>query len=348
MGIDLPALTRAVQANCDISDATHAGQYTLCIYLLKMREYYRWAHGLDLHEPIDNADMGRWLNEREQHWETVEDEAFVDLPVNGSRVDAFDSATVNDVLAGHGLVYSAGYVLRGKPHFFLAELEREIRQDDVRILVSGRELARELSAPPALSQGETVFIRTESLRRTLWEKVEESLWSKGDSPLTRAIACYDFANHLQDSLDRMCRRETDTVVAHEIGEVRAGGLLDDAQWNALIMQSRGTPLELMLRAVRDNLADCLATLPDLVTAADPARLHFYAASLSNMRKALFPALRQAYDDWHGSGSLTAIEEIAGKGVQHWLGLTRRILELHATSGIDDPAAYARLIESNTL
>ncbi len=40
-------LISQVQHNCDISDANHAGNYTLCIYLLKMREYYRWIHALD-------------------------------------------------------------------------------------------------------------------------------------------------------------------------------------------------------------------------------------------------------------------------------------------------------------
>ena len=38
----LQPLLSAVQRNCHISDARHAGDYTLCIYLLKMREYFRW------------------------------------------------------------------------------------------------------------------------------------------------------------------------------------------------------------------------------------------------------------------------------------------------------------------
>jgi hypothetical protein len=38
---NLPQLTNAVQRNCDISDARHAGDYRICTFLLKMREYYR-------------------------------------------------------------------------------------------------------------------------------------------------------------------------------------------------------------------------------------------------------------------------------------------------------------------
>ena len=34
-------LIQTVQRNCHIADARHAGDYTLCVYLLKMREFYR-------------------------------------------------------------------------------------------------------------------------------------------------------------------------------------------------------------------------------------------------------------------------------------------------------------------
>ncbi|HKJ07631.1 MAG TPA: hypothetical protein VKA76_00940, partial [Gammaproteobacteria bacterium] len=45
---ELRTLCAKVQKNCHISDARYAGDYTLCIYLLKMREYYRWEKGYSL------------------------------------------------------------------------------------------------------------------------------------------------------------------------------------------------------------------------------------------------------------------------------------------------------------
>lgn len=42
MDDNLQALSTAVQHNCDIADAQHARNFTLCTYLLKMRELYRW------------------------------------------------------------------------------------------------------------------------------------------------------------------------------------------------------------------------------------------------------------------------------------------------------------------
>ena len=42
----LAQLVSAVQRNCGISDARHAGDCGRCTFLLKMREYYRWEHAL--------------------------------------------------------------------------------------------------------------------------------------------------------------------------------------------------------------------------------------------------------------------------------------------------------------
>jgi hypothetical protein len=238
-------------------------------------------------------------------------------------------------------------VVQNKPHFFLAELEQLQQHDDYRIIVSGREFARELTAPPAMSQGRDIFIRRESLRRTVWEKVEESLWNKSQSPLSQAVACYDFNQQLDESLQAMCDNEVATLVAHEIGEIRAGKLLG-SEWQVMISAVDHGPLELMLRAIRDNLADCLETLPQMLGRLEPARLHFFIANLGNMRKALFPALREAYDDWQQTGSTTRLEDIVDNGRQHWLQLAQDLLGQFGRDGMRDRAAYQSLIEQNTL
>ena len=348
MGISISELKESVQYNCSISDATHAGQYTLCIYLLKMREFYRWEQGLGFNDRIDNEKIGQWLTLQEEQWEQLESEPLAPVQVNGNSFDAFDSESINEAINSAGLVYSAGYVLRGKPHFFLAELEQRHFQDDYQILISGRELARELSAPPALSQGRNIFIRSESLRRTIWEKVEESLWNKSRSPLVRAIECYDFKNNLEASLQNMCDKELQTLVCHEIGEIKAGAMIGATSWAGLLSDVQGTALELMLRAIRDNLADCLSTLPDLIETDDPARLHFYIATLTNMRHSIFPSLRAAYDDWHSSGSMAYLHDISAKGEEHWCNIANRAIEIYKTAGTDRLDEFESLIEANAL
>ena len=347
MEFKLTDLKAHVQHNCHISDALHAGDYTLCIYLLKMREYFRWENAMGFDERIDNEHIGRWLTEREAHWENVEDSAFTPVIIDGVEFDPFDIDAINQALDKHRLVYSAGYILRGKPHFFLADIVDIHEYNDYRIIVSGKEHARELTAPPALSQGRTIFIRGESLRRTVWEKVEESLWNKEQSPLVRAISCYDFKNRLEESLQEMCKREIDTLVAHEIGELKAGELLGE-QWQEMVAAAEHPPLELMLRSVRDNLADCLSTIPDIMTNLEPARLHFYIANMGNMRKALFPALREAYDNWLADGSTTHFETLAKTGKAHWLSVAQSLLDRFQKQGKIDKDEFQDFIESNTL
>jgi hypothetical protein len=248
------------------------------------------------------------------------------------------------------LIYSAGYILRGKPHFFLANLIDEYQHGECNILICGKEHARELSSPPALSQGKQIYIRKEALRRTVWEKVEESLWNKNESPLARAIACYDFENDLENSLTALCDSEMKTVIAHEIGEVMAGKLLGDS-WKEMISAVDHLPLELMIRAIRDNLADCISTLPELVApknSLDPARLHFYIANISNMRKSLFPALREAYDHWLADGLLEHFERVLTQGESHWLALAKELQELFLKEGKIDKIKFQERIESNHL
>ena len=59
-------LSEVVQTNCDISDARHARDYTMCVYLLKMREYYRWAKGYGMTEALPRDELGNWVLKREE------------------------------------------------------------------------------------------------------------------------------------------------------------------------------------------------------------------------------------------------------------------------------------------
>jgi hypothetical protein len=346
MEFKLSELQTNVQHNCHISDASHARHYTLCIYLLKMREYYRWEQAIGFDDRIDNKNIGLWLTERESLWETLEETPFSALTIGDQEFEPFDIDAINRVLKKENLVYSAGYVLHGKPHFFLADIIQTHNHDEYQIIVSGKEHARELSAPPALSQGRTIFIRSESLRRTVWEKVEESLWNKEQSPLVRAISCYDFKNRTEESLALMCDREVDTLVAHEIGEITAGKQLGET-WQQMLSTAEHAPLELMLRSIRDNLADCLTTIPNIIEDLEPARLHFFIANMGNMRKTLFPSLRESYDKWLHDGSVDQFEKIANEGKEHWLSVAENLQDIFQKEGTIDKVKFQNYIESST-
>lgn len=328
-------LIQTVQRNCHIADARHAGDYTLCVYLLKMREFYRWEQGIRFNQVVTSDDVGEWLTRREAIWDELDGQDYAPLPVNGHDAhDPFASEAINAALNGAGLVYSAGYGRRCRPLFFLAELEQTIEQDGYTILVAGRELARDVEAPPAMNQGKKVFIRRESLRRMLWEKADEWRWSGLDNPMGRALACYDFDTDVEAALDVMAAAEIDMIVAHEIGEVKAGQVLGDAAWQQMLFALPASHADIMLRAVRDHLADCLHTLPELLARDNPAIIHFYFGNLTAMRKKLAPQLLEAYQYWHETGDAGKIALWAAWGREHWAQVGHEALGLFNAKGVE--------------
>jgi Family of unknown function (DUF6866) C-terminal domain/Family of unknown function (DUF6866) N-terminal domain len=325
--VQLQSLQASVQHNCHISDARFASDFTMCVYLLKMREYYRWEMGYSYAAVLAHDEVGEWLTRREHLWETLEEKPFIPLEIDGKRYDPFDADLINEVLAPHGLVYSAGYGAKAKPHFFLARLERHSLHEGYRIHISAEEYARDLSAPPAMSQNAQIFIRRESLRRMLWERLEEWRWNRLDNAMGRALQCYDFERDLDGALEAMTDTEIRTLMLHEIGEVQAGRELGEC-WRDMIDSFPRSRLELMSRAVRDHLADALSTLPTLLQEQHAPSLHFYFANLSGMRKQIYPALLKAYQYWVEYADTSRLEEQIARGREHWLQVARDLLELH--------------------
>lgn len=320
----LPALAQAVQRNCDISDARHAGDYGLCTFLLKMREYYRWENELPFGRALPKDELGEWLKSREQAWEHLEQDAFEPLPLEGGALDPFEAAAANQELLPQGGVYGAGYGRMGKQVFFLGALQRIDQREGLTICVSSCEYARELAAPPAMLQGRTIYVRLESVRRYLWEKIEEWQWRKQGGAMSRVLAGYDFIADPERALARMAENETESMILHEIGEARAGELLG-AAWGERALAAQGTRAELAMRAVRDLLADCLVTLPALVARANHPALHFYFATFDAARRELFPQALQAYEAFVASGSLAPLERVAAEGAERWLAEARAAL-----------------------
>jgi hypothetical protein len=323
---NFPQLASVVQHNCDISDARHAGEYGLCTFLLKMREYYRWENELPFARALPKDELGDWLKAREQQWDGIETENFAPLPLASGDLDPFDAEAANRELLPQGCVYSAGYGRFQKPTFFLGRLLRIEARAGFTILVSSCEYARELAAPPAMLQGHTIFLRQESVRRYLWERIEEWQWRKLDNAMARALASYDLMTDTEAALQRMADNETETMILHEVGEAMAGELLGD-QWHELVMSVARTPSEPIARAVRDLLADCLSTLPGLLERANLPALHFYFAIFDAPRRQLFPEAAAAYEHFLKHGSRDRLWQVVREGKERWLATARGLLAL---------------------
>lgn len=340
-------LTKIVQQNCHIADAIHAGDYTLCIYLLKMREFYRWEKDETFSTNLPNTIVGKWLRQREELWDKLETTNYQNIKFENESLSPFESVPINTNLMQHQLVYSGGMGINNRPHFFLAELDLYEEHDDYTLYVAGKEYARDMSAPPAMSHQNIIYIRKESFRRLLWEKLETWRWNKPENALGRAFACYDCENNLDTALTQMTDAEVTNVIQHERGEIQAGNLLGE-EWHDLLFSLPHSKASIMLRAVRDHLADSITTLPALLTLNSTPSWHFYFGNLNNMRKDLYPSIIKGYDEWNETGSLSKMTKVVNKGKEHWLNLCTQILQINSSNLKSQQIEIQNLIENNRL
>ena len=340
-------LAKTVQLNCHIADASHAGNYTLCVYLLKMREFYRWEQDATFATNLPNNTVGAWLRQREELWDELEKSDYQNIKFENESLSPFESASINKNLLQHQLVYSGGIGINNRPHFFLAELDLYEQHEEYSLYVAGKEYARDMSAPPAMSHQNNIYIRKESFRRLLWEKLETWRWNKPDNALGRAFACYDCENNLDDALTQMTDVEVTNVIQHERGEIQAGNLLGE-KWHDLLFSLPHSKSSIMLRAVRDHLSDSLTTLPALLDLNSAPSWHFYFGNLNNMRKDLYPSIIKGYDEWYETGSLSKMASIIEEGQQHWLKLCQQILQVNEANKKSQLIEIQKLIENNRL
>lgn len=321
---DLDALTRAVQRNCDLADAHHARDASLCIYLLGMREFYRWQAALPLGAPLPREAVGRWIAERERRWEQLRSAAsqFGALPLAGG-LDAFDEPSVNAVLVPHGLLYGAGIGRFGAPLFFLADIAAVELREGARVLITERERARGLHAPPALARADTIVVRKDALRRWLWTQVEGSQRRAREDALAQALRLQP-GSDLAERVAALAERQTESLVLHELGELHAGRLLG-AQWESMLAALSDRRAELVARAVRDLLADTLVTLPRLIEREDIGALHAWFAQFDGLRRSLAPALAALHPGPFDASHLRALGDEAARQRDHWQEVALRLL-----------------------
>lgn len=325
----LERIYEVVQKNCHISDGWYAQDYGLCTYLLKMREFYRWEKKLGFSAKLSNDDVGEWLSQREALWQTLENDQFDCIPLDNHCYDPFDNEAINQALIPQGLVYSGGYGQFRKPLFFIGRLLRQEQQGQYHIFVADTEYARDLTAPPAMSQGNFIFIRQESVKRSLWERLEEWHWQQKEDYLQKMTTYYNFSQNSEELLDSLVTDQVEMMIAHEKGEVEAGHLLGDA-WEEMLLQLTSAKAELIARAVRDHLADCLVTLPNLLQNGHYPLLVLYFTNLKGMRKALFPLLHQYFQQWlQEETPITNLQQMVKLGKIHWLQIASQLLSVYA-------------------
>lgn len=340
----IQSVVDTVQRNCHISDARHASDYTLCIYLLKMREFYRWEKSLSPDVELNPEHIGEWLTEREALWDTLEPDDYAPITTETHTWHSFDAENINNDLLKHGYIYSAGYGPKSKAIFFLAELEEQLLKDEYNIFISGHELARDLTAPVAMSQQNNIFIRRESLQRMIWEKTEEWGWHQNKNAMFRAMNFYDFNKDAKAALEAMTRAELNSVILHEIGEIQTATELTN--WREMITELPRTQAEIMAHAIKDLLSDAVSTLPSLINNQQDASIHFYFANFTHMRKELSPTLLNAYQQWEEDRNYNKLLQVVNSSGYHWFDIALDILDLYEHRNDNLAESIAALANEN--
>ena len=325
------ALVAAVQRNCDLSDAAHAQELSLCTYLLELREFFRWERALPLDAAPDRAQVSRWIAQREDLWRSLDEAGsadFVQLPLS-PPVAPFDEDAANESISALGLVYGAGIGRFGRHEFFLAELIQRTERDGAQVIVVGRELARTMSPSIGTSRGARIVVRSDVLRRWLWTRVEQARRANAGDAFAQSFAAYGGSDAA--AVEAMVAAQTEATILHELGELRAARMLGE-DWERMLGVVENRRTELVLRAVRDLLADFILTLPALMERNDLPSLHFWFSNLQGMRRQLAPGLRATYDTWQ-RGERSVLAVAIEQGAAHWHETARNLLDAWRSGGI---------------
>ena len=71
-------------------------------------------------------------------------------------------------------------------------------------------------------------------------------------------------------------------------------------------------------------------LPAILQEPNGAAIHFYMANLSGMRRELFPALFEAYQQWRDRPDNTCLLKPIEQGLHHWQAVAEEMLHLFST------------------
>jgi hypothetical protein len=303
-----PTLIEEVRWNCDIASAGQAGHFSLCGLLMRLRQLYKWEHGLPpWREPEVEAAL-EWVARRERTWDELEEASWRPLPWGRCAIDPFAVETLNDGLIPQGLAYGAGLSRGLTPTFFLGELLEARREGELTILVLGPELARDLDASPGLCQGTLIYARRQALAFYLWDRLADPT-QQGNAYLQVALKAYNLPltklvrdpEAYQEQFNAFLAGELEAVIRHEVGEALQPSLKD--AFPAVLERFPQTRLELWVRTLKDALADVndWGRLAYIVADERLPSLAVMLAWRPGLLPALLPELEPAFQELLATG-----------------------------------------------
>lgn len=329
----MATLCATVQHNCNISDARYARDYSMCVYLLRMQEHYRWKQSIPFTDTIDKKALGNWVRETEDYWDTIEEENFLPLPINGESFEPFDEKNINRALTDANLGYTAGIGRLGQPHFVLAE-RRAQRDTPYPQLELGREWARDTITLPAMTRNGAIVIRHAAIKQMLWQMIAEWRLHRNPGPMARVVAHYDInADSPHDAQITAAAQDLSvSIVYHERGEIITSKLLGP-RYKEMISSLQGRPGEGYVRAVGDLLADAHSTWPFIVEQQNSNYLDFWLAGLHGIRQSLLQPTTFYRKITQTDHPLSMLNSQIKHEQQRWSAVAEVLLETFAKRGI---------------
>ncbi len=317
------ALTEQVRYNCNLSDARFAGHYSICGLALRLRDLFKWERRLAPWEEREASEVLDWIDRKEQLWERIQNEEYVSVDIDGTAYDPFDTSGINACLTPRGLFYGAGYAQSLKPSFVLGRVDARFRINGLTVVHMGEELARDLLTLPALSQGDDIVLRKEAARLFVWDQIFYI------TPSRRPFLQYALKHagieggdpgSLRSRFGGLLKDLYDVFVNHEIGE-RKDACFHADTWRAMIAAYPHSPVELLLRAVKDMLADTGPSGPlrAIINARQAVPLGFFLVFHDGLGRQLFPEVRAAFDDFARSGRWAVLDD-AVRGLHRKAGV----------------------------
>lgn len=315
--LKIEAVKEQVRHNCDITDAQHAGLYSICGLAMRLRDLYKWEKGLEPWIEKDSSEILEWIEAKEQTWDALTDEKFHAIEIQGNKYDPFDVEEINAMLEPYGFLYGGGLARGLKPTFFLGVIADKKVINGYPVYILGRELARDLLTLPALTQGDYILIRQEAAKLYLWDQIFY-IKKSGRKALNFALEHYGLKDQnpqeLHANLARIVAAEADTYIYHELGELQ-DTVFDRDLWQQIIAAFPHTVIEFLTRTVKDLSADTneYGTLRHIIRKRKTASLAFYVAFLEGLLKEIFPEIIEAFQEFKHAGNWDVIDQAVADG-----------------------------------
>jgi hypothetical protein len=335
-----PDLVQEIRWNCDLASAGQSGHFSLCGLLLRLRQLYKWEHGLSPWREPEVEAVLEWIARRERTWDDLEEAAWRPLPWGAAALDPFAVEALNNHLIPQGLAYGAGYSRGLNPTFFLGELLEVRRAGKLTILILGAELARDLDASPALCQGTLIYARRQALGFYLWDHLADPT-QQGNAYLQVALNAYKLPlpqllrdpEAYQDQFNALLAGELEAVIRHEMGEALEPSL--KTAFPAVLERFPQTRVELFVRTLKDALADVndWGRLAYLIETRSLPSLAIMLAWRPGLLPALLPELEPAFKDLLANGNWSVMDAARRRALDRLRQTAAGLNEL-----LDSPAA----------